>query len=208
MTTIAELFSRGEPAWVPLANIFQLIEQKLQISRDLAVGALRPGLESGAIRTDVVGWDPSIFAHVTFHAVLRSDDWAVKRENDVGYSVSEAGWQHVNWKKGSLKGHAVRVMWADVRRELAHLIGTLKRSSSSDTTGGLPEDMANDPQLRAAYAAMLRYVEARFKNGRKVKRNDAARAVHEMTRLPVRKAIPLYRYLPAHLRNRGRTPNS
>ena len=74
---------------------------------------------------------------------------------------------------------------------------------------GLPEELARDPRVVAAFDEMRRFAEeCIMSRGGPPKRDDAAKAVNKKTTYPVREARKLYRFLPDRLRNPARTPRS
>lgn len=207
MVDIAEIWAKADSAWEPLATLFQRIEQDLRIQRQQAVSALRAACEALQVQTDVVGWNPhDLGRHIRFGGWTLH--WAIKRPDGSGYCVSAEGWKHVNLQDGTLNGHPVLVLWKDVLHAVAHLrcITTLELPDSKPAP---PEDAANDPLACAALDAMKRCAEEHYQaTGKPPKREDVAHQASRETRYPVRKCFRLYRNLPDHLRNRGRTPNS
>lgn len=204
MATATEIFATAPTGWVSLAVLFQRIEQQLGISQDVAINALRAPFEAFSVQTDVVGWDPhNLGAHI------RADGWtlhwAIERPDGTGFSVSEAGWKHVNLDNGMLNGHPVRLLWQDVVRELAHL-DNIEHCQLLDHAPDLPKEIADDTKALAALHAMSRYAEDRRQasGGVLPKREDVARHASRVTGYAVRKATFLYRFLPDHLRNQPR----
>jgi hypothetical protein len=50
--------------------------------------------------------------------------------------ISPKGWEYVNWKKGTLAGHPVRVRWEHVQQELATLAPNMGLDQRELPSGG------------------------------------------------------------------------
>jgi len=96
--------------WVRLKDLVVTVERETEIPQAEAVRVLRPALESGLILAEVVGWPDRVDGSL--------EEWAVVERIDDPERVSPEGWQHVDWKSGTLNDYQIRVRWADVKQAL------------------------------------------------------------------------------------------
>jgi hypothetical protein len=100
--------------WVWLDKLLATVEQELSQPVPAAAKVLRPAMEVLRIRTDVPKWPHS--------SGIADNTWVFSNGEWTG--VSDAGWEHVDWKTGTLAGRHVRVLWSDVQRELLRSTAT------------------------------------------------------------------------------------
>lgn len=94
-------------AWVPLFRLFSTVRDKLGIPEPDAADLLRNPLETLQIGTNIPDWRYSNGPENRL--VSHRNGWT---------AVSSDGWKHVDWEQGTLKGHAVQVLWSQVQSKL------------------------------------------------------------------------------------------
>jgi hypothetical protein len=141
MAADANPWSNAVGAWVPLADLLQVVERELGIPQAEAARALRHPLESYQIRAEVVGWGERFC--MSPHPPPDRSAW-VLREGGRPYRVSQEGWKHADWAAGTLDGYPVRVLWEHVKLqlptiELRQTPETAKPERSNDAGGRPPK---------------------------------------------------------------------
>jgi hypothetical protein len=127
----AELWADALGAWVLLSKLPTTIERVLAIPKSGAIPVLRLALEIGDIHAQVLGWSDSL---------QEGSDWVWTDRNDNSVRLTTEGWQHVDWKRGTLAGHSIRVRWDHVRQKLATLTAKVQREQKqgpSDAGGAV-----------------------------------------------------------------------
>ena len=116
--------------WEPLITLMKTVEREFGIAADEAAKALRYPLENYEIATRLVDYEGPLSMHGPGGRDLIS--WDDKSDD---YSVTQAGWQHVDMKAGTLRGYKIEVLWAHITRALAPLIDAETRRKNAVAAG-------------------------------------------------------------------------
>jgi hypothetical protein len=194
-----EYFATALPAWVPLANVLDEIERRLGIPAAEAAGTLRPLLEEYCVRTVVVGWEKSHGAR------SGATNWVAQGHPGDPYPhcVHRQGWDHVDWKTGTLAGHEVRLRWADVTERLSTSMIGMNDPRSTPSNAA-----ASDPSPDAAEAArnwMAGYVLG-CSHGVTPKRDETLKLCQDKTGATYQQARAAWLAQPGSLKNPPRKP--
>jgi hypothetical protein len=119
--------------WEPLADLLDIIEREMKIAPAEAAALLRSALETNEIPTDVPDWvEPK-----GYHDAPEPRAGWVIQDGTAGRDVNQIsprGWPNVDWTRGSLNGHQIRVPWTRVKAYLTERLQVAVGAPSPDSS--------------------------------------------------------------------------
>jgi hypothetical protein len=189
-------FVAAPSAWVSLAKVPDEVEKRFGVPAAKAAEILRPLLEESDISTIVVGWNGGRDQEDWVHRVFSSGPYP--------YSVSRVGFEYLDWTKGTLACHEVRVRWADVVR--VHWADVASMTTPRSTSARPKAAATLGANAEAARMWMKGYFRGCSDAGNKPKRQQTIELCMSETRATWKEAEAAWKEQPVYMRNPPRTP--